>query len=109
MLFRSLLDTSAGLLEKSGLTKSEASQVLLPLVQGTLQNVRKFDTSTALTGPVERGDEESIAKHLEALQKHPELRELYIKMAGRSLQIAKRRKKLSEEKIKSLEALLEGK
>ena len=104
-----LLDTATELLEKAGLTKSEASQVLLPLVQGTLQNVRKFDTSTALTGPVERGDEESIAKHLEALQKHPELRELYIKMAGRSLQIAKRRKKLSEEKIKSLEALLEGK
>jgi len=104
-----LLDTAIELLKQAGLTKSEASQALLPLVQGTLHNVKNFDTSTALTGPVVRGDKETIAKHLEALLKHPELRDLYIKMAYRSLYIAKRENKMPEEKFKALKVLLEGK
>ena len=81
----------------------------MPLVQGTLQNVKKFDASTALTGPIVRGDEESIARHIQALQKFPELRNFYIEIALRSLQIAKRDKKIPEDKIKAMKALLEGK
>jgi len=104
-----LLDTAAELLSQAGLADSVASQVLMPLAQGTLQNVKKLDAGTALTGPVVRGDEKSIAKHLEALHKLPELYDLYTTIAYRSLQIAKREKYLSEEKIKALEALLGGK
>jgi predicted short-subunit dehydrogenase-like oxidoreductase (DUF2520 family) len=101
-----LLDTATELLEQAGLTKSKASQVLYPLVQGTLQNVKKFDASSALTGPIVRGDERSIAQHIQALQKFPQLRGLYLEIADRSLQIAKREKKLPAEKIKAIEALL---
>jgi predicted short-subunit dehydrogenase-like oxidoreductase (DUF2520 family) len=101
-----LLDTAIELLEQAGLTKSEASQVLFPLVQGTLQSVKKFDASSALTGPIVRGDERSIAQHIQALQKFPQLRGLYLEIADRSLQIAKREKKLPAEKIKAIEALL---
>jgi len=108
-LLATLLDTATELLSQAGLPKSMAPQVLMPLVQGTLQNVNKFDAGTALTGPVARGDETSITKHLEALHKLPELRELYATIAYRSLQIAKREKYLSEEKFKALEALLGGK
>jgi predicted short-subunit dehydrogenase-like oxidoreductase (DUF2520 family) len=104
-----LLDTATELLSQAGLTDSTAPLVLMPLVKGTLQNVNKFDAGTSLTGPVARGDEKSIAKHLEALHKLPELRDLYTTIAYRSLQIAKREKYLSEEKIKALEALLGGK
>ena len=104
-----LLDTATTLLSRAGLDDSMAPQVLMPLVQGTLQNVNKFDAGTALTGPVARGDEKSLTKHLEALHKYPELRDFYTTMAYRSLQIAKREKYLSEERIKALEALLGGK
>lgn len=104
-----LLDTAAELLSQAGLADSTASQVLMPLVQGTLQNVKKFDAGTALTGPIVRGDEKSIAKHLKALSKHPELRDLYSTIAYQSLQIAKREGKMPEEKFKALKALLEGK
>ncbi len=104
-----LLDTATELLSHGGLTNSEASQVLYPLVQGTLQNVKKFSAGKALTGPVVRGDEVTIAKHLDALRNYSELRELYIKIAHRSLQIAKREKILSADKLKSMEVLLGGK
>lgn len=104
-----LLDTAAELLSQAGLADSTASQVLMPLVQGTLQNVKKFDAGTALTGPIARGDEKSIVKHLEALHKLPKLRDLYSTIAYHSLQIAKREGKMPEEKFKALKALLEGK
>jgi predicted short-subunit dehydrogenase-like oxidoreductase (DUF2520 family) len=104
-----LLDTATGLLKQAGLAENMASQVLFPLVQGTLQNVKKFDAGKALTGPVVRGDKDSITKHLEALGKQPELRDLYVKIAYQSLLIAKREKKVSAEKFTVLEALLAGK
>lgn len=105
----SILDTAAEVLAAAGLPKADIPQILMPLVQGTLQNVNKFDAGKALTGPVVRGDKTSVAKHLEALEKLPQLRDLYISVASRSLQIAKRENYLSEEKIKALEALLGGK
>jgi predicted short-subunit dehydrogenase-like oxidoreductase (DUF2520 family) len=104
-----LLDTATTLLQQAGLAKSMAYHVLLPLVQGTLQNVKNFDAGTALTGPIARGDTESVRKHLEALDNLPELRDLYKRMARQSLQIVKREKKLYGEKFKALEALLGGK
>jgi len=104
-----LLATATELLKQAGLSKTTASLVLLPLVQGTLQNVKKFDAGQALTGPVARGDIESIKKHLKALEKLPELHHLYIKIAYQSLQMAKRETTMPEEKFKALEALLEDK
>ena len=101
-----ILDAATELLLKAGLDASIVPQMLMPLVQGTLQNVNKFDAGKALTGPVARGDKTSVAKHLEALRQLPELRDLYSSLAIRSLQIAKRENHLAEEKIKSLEALL---
>ncbi len=104
-----LLDAAIRLLKKAGLAESVALQVLFPLVQGTLQNVKKFDAETALTGPIARGDTASVAKHLEALEKDPGLLDLYVRIARQSLRIAKKGKTLSVNKIKALEALLEDK
>jgi predicted short-subunit dehydrogenase-like oxidoreductase (DUF2520 family) len=104
-----ILDTALELLQQTGLSKSRASKLLFPLVQGTLQNVKKIDAGKALTGPVVRGDIESIKKHLNALSKMPELRNLYVQLAFQSLEIAKRENKLSPEEIRAFRALLEGK
>lgn len=104
-----LLDAAIEMLEQAGLTRSEASKILLPLVQGTLQNVKKFDAGAALTGPVARGDSETIARHLDALQRTPELRDLYTTLAIRSLQLARKEKKMPEKFFRALKILLEGK
>jgi predicted short-subunit dehydrogenase-like oxidoreductase (DUF2520 family) len=39
----------------------------LPLVRGTLDNVADLGPADALTGPVARGDDETVARHLDAL------------------------------------------
>lgn len=52
-----------------------ALDALLPLAEGTLRNIRRQGTSDALTGPIARGDIETVAKHLQALP--PDLIALY--------------------------------
>lgn len=104
-----LLDTATTLLSKIGFKDEEASQILLPLVQGTLHNVKKFNIGCSFTGPVMRGDHKSIEKHLMSLRNLPLYHEVYSKLATLALEIAKREKKLSPQKIKALRNLLEEK
>ncbi len=104
-----LLDTASSLLNQVGLQEEQAFQVLLPLVKGTLHNVKKFDIRTSLTGPVIRGDKASIEKHLEALRQFPPFYEMYRRLAFQALEIASREKKLNAQKIKAMKDLLEGK
>ena len=55
------------LLRHAGLTDAEAWQALRPLVEGTLENLARLGPLGALTGPVARGDEATIRRHVEAL------------------------------------------
>ncbi len=55
------------LLRHAGLSDAEAWQALRPLVEGTLDNLRRQEPIAALTGPVARGDEATIQRHLESL------------------------------------------
>ena len=47
----------------------EATQALMPLLRGTLNNIEKVGLPHCLTGPVARGDLGTIAKHLDALER----------------------------------------
>jgi predicted short-subunit dehydrogenase-like oxidoreductase (DUF2520 family) len=55
------------LLRHAGLSDAEAWQALRPLVEGTLENLGRHDPVAALTGPVARGDEDTIRRHVAAL------------------------------------------
>ncbi|MFZ5595693.1 MAG: Rossmann-like and DUF2520 domain-containing protein [Bacillota bacterium] len=63
----SLMRLSTGLLEGLGLSAKDSFQALLPLVQGTINNIEKVGPVQALTGPVARGDAPTIEGHLPAL------------------------------------------
>jgi predicted short-subunit dehydrogenase-like oxidoreductase (DUF2520 family) len=104
-----LLEMAVSLLKQIDLKEEKALQILLPLVKGTLHNVKKFNTRTSLTGPVIRGDRKSIQKHLEVLRHFPPYYETYTKLASQALEMVKREKKISPQKIKVLKNLLEGK
>ncbi|KRW91413.1 hypothetical protein SD51_09295 [Alicyclobacillus tengchongensis] len=61
---------------------------LLPLVRGTIDNVQRLGIPEALTGPIERGDVATVAKHLEVLMGHPEARAVYLALARATVPIA---------------------
>jgi predicted short-subunit dehydrogenase-like oxidoreductase (DUF2520 family) len=63
-----LAATSQRLFVRAGLPADGATRALAALMQGTLDNVRAAGPGAALTGPVARGDVETIRRHLAALQ-----------------------------------------
>lgn len=63
-----LLDAAARILERAGVDHDDALPALLPLVRGTLANIEEVGVEAAITGPVARGDVETVALHLRALE-----------------------------------------
>jgi len=104
-----LFDIAVRLLSEITKSEEEASAMLFPLVQGTLQNVKEFDTSGALTGPIIRGDKITLKKHLEAIQAFPEQKKIYLHLAAEALRMAGRSKQLLPHELKEMKALLEEK
>ena len=52
------------LLVRAGWTRDEATKALLPLIDGAVANIRRKGTVKALTGPLRRGDAETVSRHL---------------------------------------------
>ncbi len=107
-LLVALLEASSSLLGKISL-EDNPSQILLPLVQGTLHNVKKFDIRSSLTGPVVRGDHDSVEEHLRSLRAFPKYRKIYTTLSLHALTMAKEDRRLSAKEFKALKNLLAGK
>jgi len=63
---------------KAGLTEAQARGAMRPIVEQTLKNYLEQGTAGAFSGPLVRGDVETVRKHLEALRPLPEVRAAYI-------------------------------
>lgn len=85
-----LFDVAVGLLARCGLTNERARRVLLPLISGTLDNLKRQDAPRALTGTFARADVETVRKHLAALDDSGEREALalYALLGERSLLLA---------------------
>jgi len=83
-----LEQSAAELLSSVGV--ADARKLLTPLVLRTAANWSEHGAA-ALTGPIARGDEVTVARHLQALRETaPELSELYEVLAGRTRALADR-------------------
>jgi len=76
------------LLRHAGLSDAEAWQALRPLVEGTFENLTRQEPKDALTGPVARGDEETIRRHLKSLTRDDAL--LYRALGRAALELAEK-------------------
>ena len=87
--------------------QSSSMEHLLPLVKATLHNMEQQGIENALTGPIQRGDIQTVKKHLIALKAvDPDFINLYVDLGRAALRIAKRRG-LPAEKCQALEDLFE--
>lgn len=102
-----LLHAAQALLEQAaGLSAEEALRALAPLVRNTVANVLKYGPETALTGPIERGDAETVRAHLEALNRAASsLTDLYRAAGLHTLEIT-RRKRHSTPNLARMEEVL---
>lgn len=106
-----LMDTALEVTEAAGIERSIAWPALQPLIQSTLDNIGRLGPAGALTGPIQRGDGETVAVHLRALEKSaPDLRSLYCALGDRTLDLATQggaTTALTAEAVKKLRRLLQ--
>ena len=104
-----LLHHASILLQNTGMARPDQVEALLPLVQGTLRNVKIFDTKGGLTGPLARGDEKSVTLQMEALQGYPRALRIYCELSIAALEMARTEGKINEQEYRRIRALLEEK
>jgi predicted short-subunit dehydrogenase-like oxidoreductase (DUF2520 family) len=87
-----MIDAAAMLFEQAGVDGTEALAALAPLIRASVSNALTAGPVQALTGPIERGDEQTVAAHLRALRVAPEsLRDLYCSAGLHAVEIARRK------------------
>jgi predicted short-subunit dehydrogenase-like oxidoreductase (DUF2520 family) len=62
-----LMGEGVGLLERAGWTEKEATAALVRLSEGVLLSVSRRGPVAALTGPIRRGDVDTVKRHLTVL------------------------------------------
>jgi len=102
-----LADLAAMLLQQIGMEKAEALRAFLPLLRGTVANLAQLGLPDALTGPIRRGDVQTLIGHLEALRHtDPEALALYKTIGRWTLRIARQKGTLTEEAASAIQTLL---
>ena len=102
-----LLDLAFTLLAEAGISGPTAFNALQPLIHGTLTNIKTIGIPQALTGPIARGDVETIKRHLvEIGSKTPQLIELFKILSFHTIDIAVAKGTLAEADAAALRSLL---
>ncbi len=101
-----------GLLQEAsqeiGLNRKQVFRVFQPLIATTLDHVRSVSPREALTGPIERGDGSTVERHLEELKaSQSELLSIYAAMGRAAVQLALKKKSLTENQAREIFRILE--
>ena len=83
-----LAGVAVEMLESIGWSEGDAITGLVPLMEGALVEVARRGPVGALTGPIRRGDVETVARHLEALAGRRRMADLYRMLGAIALEIA---------------------
>ena len=85
-----LMQASLDILSECGFSEKDSMALLTPLVQGNIASMLEKGCVNALTGPVERGDAQTVRKHLQALE-GSKAGKIYQSLGSTMVELAKRR------------------
>jgi predicted short-subunit dehydrogenase-like oxidoreductase (DUF2520 family) len=101
-----LVKLSTDLWQTFDVPPAQAIKALMPLLQGTLSNIKNVGLPNCLTGPIARGDLGTISRHLESLSKQaPSLLDIYKELGLQTIPIALAKGKIDAQRAVELEAL----
>lgn len=103
-----LIADSQEMLRLAGADPSVALPAFQSLMEGTVSNVFASGPVAAITGPIERSDQEIIRNHLQALKRWPHLSDRYRAMALGALDLVRKRHPERREALDALEKALSG-
>jgi predicted short-subunit dehydrogenase-like oxidoreductase (DUF2520 family) len=79
---------AATLMHRAGVAEDEARAAVRHLMAAATANLVNAEPGTALTGPISRGDSETVARHLEALAGLPEIDAVYRSLSRAAIPLA---------------------
>jgi predicted short-subunit dehydrogenase-like oxidoreductase (DUF2520 family) len=98
-LFTALLATTEQVAALARVNKKAAKQRMIPILLQTLANYAAFGAAGAFSGPIIRGDVDTVMRHLRVLRKTPAASEVYAALAGAALQYLPVKNKSSLKRI----------
>jgi predicted short-subunit dehydrogenase-like oxidoreductase (DUF2520 family) len=101
-LLTALMHTGEGIVNRIGIDLTP----FFPIIETTLRNIEKKGPLLSLTGPVVRGDAETVASHLEAIKGMEPQESVYRMLSLVALEMARERKTLKPEEMEKLERAL---
>ena len=104
-----LLESGIRLFEAAGMKREDIIQAIEPLIDATLSNVREKGPIEALTGPIVRGDFNTINAHMQTLEaKLPCELDFYKSMALKTVQMLENKRLTHEQAAKIVQILEEA-
>ena len=85
-LLTALLATTERVAAVAGITGKSVKQKMLPIIAQTVANYAELGAAGAFSGPIVRGDAETVGKHLRALRRVPVAREVYVALARAAME-----------------------
>ena len=105
-----LMDLSLTTAEHGGIDKPQFWQAVQPLIQATLTNITQQGTSQSLSGPIARGDAQTVTQHIDFLsQKDQAIGGIYVSLAEHALKLATQQGTLSDKQLDALKTVLDRK
>ncbi len=102
-----LASMAAEILRSIGVAPDDAEKITARLMLGTAQNLFELDLLRALTGPVVRGDSETVSAHLEAMEAmSPDMSRIYRLLFLRMVELGLAAGRGTEEDYRPLRTLL---
>jgi predicted short-subunit dehydrogenase-like oxidoreductase (DUF2520 family) len=98
-LLTALLAASERVASAAGVRQAAAKERMLPIVRQTLANYAALGAPQSFSGPIARGDVETVNAHLSVLRAIPEAREVYIALARTALRDLPAKNRQALEKI----------
>lgn len=85
-LLTALLATTEQVAAAAGVQRKEARDRMAPILRQTIDNYVAFGAADAFSGPIIRGDVETVKKHLLVLRESPIARDVYLALAQAALE-----------------------
>jgi predicted short-subunit dehydrogenase-like oxidoreductase (DUF2520 family) len=102
-----ILDQALKMLAAAGIEPADGFTILKPLIEGTLNNIEKIGIPEALTGPIARGDLDTVAAHIEHIMAQvPELKALYCRLGIDTAGIARAKASIDDARVEDFLNLL---
>jgi predicted short-subunit dehydrogenase-like oxidoreductase (DUF2520 family) len=95
-LFTALLATAEQIAVGAGISANQARKRAIPILRQTLANYASSGAAAGFSGPIIRGDVQTVERHLKVLRKIPAARNVYVALAKAAIEYlpAKNQKRL---------------